>query len=148
MANLLKWSAAWTSRSTVLTTELNALTNGSYSAVGTAIDNTGNLNQTGYLEINLASLNPTAGAYLQVFMVQSLDGTNYEDAPSSTNPGFGCQNAASTVATGSATKRVSIGPFVIPPGKVKFVLLNKTNVTLGATLNTATLYTADMTVNG
>lgn len=148
MANLLKWSAAWTSRGTVLTTELNALANGSYSGVGTAIDNTSNLNQTGYLEVNLASLNPTTGAYLQAFMVQSLDGTNYEDAPSSTNPGYGCQNASVSVPTGSATKRVTIGPFVIPPGKMKFVLLNKTNVSLGATTNTVTLYTADVTVNG
>lgn len=148
MANLLKWLAAWTSRSTVLTTELNALANGAYSAVGTAYDNTTNLNQTGYLEVNLASLTPTAGAYLQAFMVQSLDGTNYEDAPSSTNPGYGCQNAGNAVATGVATKRVSIGPFTIPPGKMKFVLLNKTNVALGATGNTVTLYTADVTVNG
>lgn len=148
MANLLKWAAAWTSRGTVLTTELNALANGAYSAVGTAYDNTSNLNQTGYVEVNLASLTPTAGAYLQLFMVQSLDGTNYEDAPSATNPGYGAQNVAASLATGAATKRVSLGPFVIPPGKMKFVLLNKSNVALAATTNTATLYTADQTVNG
>lgn len=148
MANLLKWFAAWTSRGSVLTTELNALANGSYSAAGPTYDNTANLNQTGMIEVNLASLNPTAGGYLQVFMRQSLDGTNFEDAPSSTNPGYGCQNASASVATGSATKRVSVGPFVIPPGKVQFVLLNKTNVALGATGNTATLYTADDTTNG
>jgi hypothetical protein len=148
MANLLKWAAAWTSRSSVLTTELNALGNGSYSAAGTAYDNTTNLNQTGYLEVNLASLNPAAGAYLQAFMVQSLDGTNYEDAPSATNPGYGCQNASASLATGTATKRVSIGPFVIPPGKTKFVLLNKAGVALAASGSTMTLYTADGTVNG
>lgn len=148
MANLLKWAAAWTSRGTVLTTELNALANGAYSAVGSAYDNTSNLNQTGYLDVVLASLTPTAGAYLQVFMVQSLDGTTYEDPPSSTNPGYGCQNASTSLATGAAAKRVMIGPFVIPPGKIKFVLLNKSGVALGATLNTVTLYSADGTVNG
>lgn len=148
MANLLKWAAAWTSRGTVLTTELNALGNGAYSALGPSYDNTTNLNQTGYLDIVLASLAPTTGAYLQAFLAQSLDGTNYDDAPSATNPGYGMQNAASSVTTGAAAKRLMIGPFIIPPGKMKFALLNKTGVSLGATTNTATLYTADDTTNG
>jgi hypothetical protein len=148
MANLLKWAAAWLSRGTVLTTELNALGNGAYSAVGTAYDNTANLDQTCYLDIVLPTLTPAAGAYLQLFMVQSLDGATYEDAPTATNPGFGCQTCSQSVSTGAGAKRLTIGPFIAPPGKVKFVLLNKTGVALNAAGNTATLYTADGTVNG
>jgi len=143
MANQILWDAAWNSRGTVLTTELNSLANGSYSAVGTAIDNSANLNRWGVLEVALASLNPTTGAYLMLFMVQSADGTNYEDAPSSTNPGMQSLVAVLNVATGSATKRIISRPFRLPAGKVKFVLLNGTNVSLAASGSTVTLYTAD-----
>lgn len=144
MSTTFKWAAAWTSRSTVLTTELNALTSATASAVGTAIDNTSNLDEWGACDIVLASLNPTAGAYLQLFLVQSIDGTTYEDpATTSTNPGYMQSVAVVSVTTGSAAKRIMTAPFRLPPGKFKFVLLNKSGVNLGATLNTVTLYTAN-----
>ena len=38
------------------------------------------------LTIVLASLAAATGAYLQLFLDVSLDGTTYEDAPSATNP--------------------------------------------------------------
>ena len=143
MANQILWDATWASRGDVLTTELNSLASGGYSAAGTAYDNTANLNRWGVCEVNLASLNPTTGAYLMLFMVQSAGGTNYEDAPSSTNPGMHMLVAVLNVATGSATKRVTTRPFRLPAGKVKFVLLNGTNVSLAASGSTVTLYTAD-----
>lgn len=143
MANKILWDQAWQSHSDVLTTELNSLGNGAYSAAGGAYDNTSALDQFMALEVNLASLNPTAGAYLQIFMVQSLGGTNYEDAPSSTNPGLHMLVATLNVTTGSATKRITTPTFRIPPGKFKFVLLNGTGVSLGASGNTVTPYTAD-----
>lgn len=142
LATTFKWTG-WTSQGTVLTTELNSLGNGAYSAVGTAYDNTTALDQTAALEINLASLNPTAGAYFDVYMVQSLGGTNYEDAPSSTNPGGHMRVASCTITTGSATKRIATPAFLIPPGKWKFVFLNKSNVALAASANTVNLYTTD-----
>jgi hypothetical protein len=143
MANKILWDASPTSRGTVLTTELNSLGNGAYSGVGTAIDNTSNLDQYGALDIVLASLNPTSGAYLQLFLVQSIDGTTYEDPPSSTNPGYQMSVGVFSVTTGSAAKRLMSPWFRIPPGKFKFVLLNGTGVALGAASNTVTLYTAD-----
>ena len=143
MANKVLWETSWTSRSTVLTTELNSLGDGAFSGVGSAVDNTSNLDQFGALDIVLASLNPTAGAFLQLFMVQSLDGTNYEDAPSSTNPGLHMLVATVNVTTGSAAKRIMTPTFRIPPGKFKFVLYNDCNVSLGASSNTVTLYTSN-----
>lgn len=143
MANKILWDTSWTSHSDVLTTELNSLGNGSYSSAGGAYDNTSNLDQYMALEINLASLNPTTGAYIQIFMVQSLGGTNYEDAASSTQPGYHQLVATVPVATGSATKCIATKTFVVPPGKFKFVLLNKTNVSLGASGNTVTPYTTN-----
>ncbi len=138
-----QWAAAPVSRSTGLTTELNSLANGGYSAQGTAFDNTSNLDEFAACDIALASLNPTAGAYLQIFLSQSLDGTTYEDAPSSTNPGTHQLVATVLVTTGSAAKRIMTPWFRIPPGKFKLVLLNQTGVALGASANTVTLYTSN-----
>ena len=141
MPNAIKWEAASTSRGNVLTTELNALANGAYSAVGTEIDNSTNLDQWGSLEVNLASLTPTAGAYLQLFLSQAVGGTNYEDPASSTNPGYQMSVAVVSLATGAATKWVTTPFFRLPPTKFKFVLLNGAGAALGASGNTVTLYT-------
>jgi hypothetical protein len=102
-----------------------------------------NLDEWGALDITLASLNPTAGAYLQIFIVVSLDGTTYQDVPSSTNPGFSMSAVVVELTTGSAAKRVMTPLFRIPPTKFKFILLNKSNVALGASSNTVALYTAN-----
>lgn len=143
MANKILWDTSWTSRGTVLTTELNSLADGAFSAVGTAVDNTSNLDQYGGLDIVLGSLNPTAGAFLQLHLVQSYDGTTYEDAASSTNPSYHNVVASIPVTTGSAAKRVMSPLFRIPPGKFKFVLYNDCNVSLAASGNTVTLYTTN-----
>jgi hypothetical protein len=141
-----KWGATWTSRGTVLTTELNTLGISTYSGLGTEIDNTTNLDIWAMLKIDLASLTPTSGAYLQLFLVQCGDGTNYEDAPSSTNPGGHMSLRPLSVATGAGTKRIYTPAFRIPPGKWKFVLLNGTGVALASSGNTVTLYTTDEAV--
>lgn len=141
--NAIKWEAAPVSRGNVLTTELNALANGAYSAVGTEIDNSTNLDQWGAVEINLASLTPTTGAYLQLFVTQAPDGTNYEDPPSATNPGFHAAVALMSIPTGAATKRVISPWFRLPPARVKFVLLNGAGAALGATGNTVELFTSN-----
>lgn len=142
MPNAILWQSSPTSRSTGLTTELNSLANGSASAVGSAFDNTTNSDQYAAADIVLASLNPTAGAYLALFLVQSLDGTNYEDpATTSTNPGYHQLVATVSVTTGSAAKRIMTPVFRIPPGKWKLVLKNATGVALAASGNTVTLYT-------
>ncbi len=143
ITNALKWKAAGASGGTVLTTELNALANGAYSALGSEINNSTGLHTYGWLDVVLASLNPTTGAALTLFMCPAYDGTNYPDAPSATNPGAQFLVQTIYVATGSAAKRVGTATFRLPPFKVKFVLLNSTNVALGATSNTVTLYTSE-----
>lgn len=137
------WDAAAADVGDVLTSGLDALADGAYSALGTEYDNTSGLHRWGWLEINLASLNPTTGANLLLFMVPALDGTNYPDAPSSTNPGLQYLIAQVNVATGSATKRIATSGFRLPPAKIKFVLYNDCNVSLAANGSTVTLYAAD-----
>jgi hypothetical protein len=150
MANQNKWAATPTSRGTVLTTELNSLANGSLSAVGTALDNTTNLDKWCDLELVLASLSPSAGGSITVYLTESNDGgTTYENPPASTDPGSGCQSCTVTVDSTAATaKRITVGPFLIKPKKMKFVLKNNAGVALASSGNTVTAFTYDETNNG
>lgn len=147
MATTFKWAAAWTDRSGstggTISTELNSLANGAFSAVSGIYDNTTNLDEWGVVQFDLASLNPTTGAYLQLFLVQSLDGTNYEDAPSSTNPGSAQLVAYVSLATGAATKRATTQPFRLPPGKFKWVVKNQSGVAFAASGSTGKLFTGN-----
>ena len=66
---------------TVLTTELNSLTSGSVSALSAAQDNdtAGTRDLYAQVEIYLAAqgTNRAAGAYVAIYLVPELDGTNY-----------------------------------------------------------------------
>jgi hypothetical protein len=144
----VKWGASPTSRGTVLTTELDTLLTGALSAVGTAIDNTANLDRWGWLEFaGGGSITPAAGAYLALYLVHSPGGTNYDDAASATNPGMHQLACTLSMNTGASTKRViNSVPFPLPPGKFKFVLKNGASVSLSGSGNTVTLYTSNEAV--
>lgn len=142
MATTFKWLAG-TSRGNQLTTELNALANGGFSAVGPAYDNTTNLDEWGACDITLASLAAATGAYLQLFLAVSLDGTTYEDAPAATQPGSHQLVATVSLLVSTSAKRVMTPWFRLPPNKFKFVLKNAAGVALGATANTVALFTTN-----
>jgi hypothetical protein len=142
MATTFKW-AAGSSKGNQLTTELNALANGAFTVVGPAYDNTANLDEYAYCDITLASLTPTTGAYLQLFLIVSVDGTTYEDAASSTNPGSHQLVATVSLRASVGACRISTKRFEIPPLKFKFVLKNQSGVALGATLNTVAMTTVN-----
>lgn len=144
----VKWAAAPTSRGTVLTTELNSLANGSFTAVGPAYDNTANLDEWFWLEfLTGGSITPTAGANVQIFATHSPGGTNYGDAPGANNVGFQDLIATLPLTTAAGTQRAtSLFPVQLPPGKFKFILKNNAGVALSATSNTLTLYSANESV--
>lgn len=137
---------AWaTSLATVLSdTQLapasTGITNGTFSAAGTAYDNGSGLYLYGRLIVVLGSLTPTTGAYLQFMMLQSSDGgTTYEDAASSTNPA-GHAAATTVMLNAAAGTKLAISPmFDLPPGIVKFQCLNGSGVSLANSGNSAVL---------
>ena len=140
----IKWEAAWVSRGTVLTTELNSLASGAFSALGPAYDNTTNLDQMAAIDFVLATFDPTTvPPSLALFMAQSLDGTNYEDAPSATNVGSHMRVLSLNVLDTSSAKRIITPRFWIPPGKVKFALYQLCGVAFNASGSTGTLYTTN-----
>jgi hypothetical protein len=143
----VKWSAL-TSRGNQLTTELNSLANGAFSALSAAHDNSSNLDRWGWIELSLNTLNPTTGACVSVYLVPSIDGgTDYDTGPSSTNPASHLLVATLSVATGSATKKlVSQAPFPLPPGHFKFCLRNQTGVAFNAASNVLAFWTSNEAV--
>jgi hypothetical protein len=144
----IKWGASPTSRGTVLTTELNTLANGAFTAVGTELDNTSNLDRWAWVEFaGGGSITPTTGATFSIFLVHAPGGTNYDDPASSTNPGTHQIVAVIALQASAHTVRaISTFPFPLPPSKVKFVLKNNSGVSLSASGNTLTLYTSNEAV--
>jgi hypothetical protein len=146
MATTFKWTT-WTDRSGstggTVSTELNSLANGGFSAVSGIYDNTTNLDEWAAFMIDLASLTPTTGAYLQVFLIDSIDGTTYEDAASSTNPGAHQLVATVSLTAAVGARKAITAPFRLPPGKMKWVLKNASGVALASSANTAKLFTCN-----
>jgi hypothetical protein len=144
----VKWGAAPTSRGTVLSTQMDSLANAGFSALGSAYDNSSNLDRWGWIELSLGSLTPTAGACIYVYLAPSLDGgTDYDDGPASTNPASHLLVAVLQLKTGAAAKKVvSLTPFSLPPGLFKFAIKNQAGVALASGSNTMVLYTSNEAV--
>jgi hypothetical protein len=150
MPNILTWqTAGWVSRSTVLTTELNSLASSAtaWSAAGTEIANQTNLDQWGKLEVNLASITPSAGGFLTIYMITAPGGTNYEDGSATINPGAHTAVVTIPLRNAAGAIRVMSRPFLMEPAKTKFIFENQAGVTLAASGNTVTLYTTNDQLN-
>lgn len=144
----IKWSAAFTDRSTVLTTELNALANGSRTAAGTEISNQTNLDEFGKFELSVDFVSaPSAGAYVNVYMVTAPDATNYDDGSATVDPGQHTLIATIPVRADTAAQRLMSPLFMLIPAKTKFILENKTGQAFPASGSTLKLYTANEAVS-
>lgn len=144
MANAIKWEALLSDRSTVLTTELNALANDARTNAGSAIDNGANLDRFGWLELNVDFVSaPSAGGYCAIYMVTALDGTNYDDGSSSVDPGAHTWILSIPVRADTAAQRLHGQRFELPPCPVKFILENKTGQAFPASGSTLELFTGN-----
>ncbi len=119
MATTFQWVAP-ESIATALTTELNSLANGSFSAAF-ALDNEAGLYQFINFELVLASLTPVAGQVASVYIMASLDGTNYPDANQQDN--LVCVFPLSSTAS---AKRKVASNILIPPLKLNITVGNIT----------------------
>ena len=130
-----KWAAP-VAITTALSTELNSLADGSYSAASSAYDNETNLYLYADVEIVLASLTPTSGAFIALYLVKSLDGTNFADGGGATAPAAADLVAQVDLSTSTGAKRRVVANIPIPPLQFKWILLNEANVALASSGNT------------
>ena len=136
MATTLTWKAYETIAS-VITTGLDSLTTGSYTSASAAqgADGTGGP-LFGDFELTLGSINPTDNlALAELYILRSADGTNYEDAPSSTNPGSGMYAGTFVGDYGSSAKRCVLPGVMLPPGLWKAIVKNVSGVSFAASSN-------------
>ena len=148
MANIGKWGNVGAS-ATLLTTQLNSLSNNTMSTSGTVVNNGTNLDMFCDLRLFLPALSPGTGSYMNVYILPSFDGSTYPSAaaalrlqPSMVMATFQLDTSASTPQTVYARN------VVIPPVSFSTCLDNQSGVTLSAAGNTLHLITYDYNLNG
>jgi hypothetical protein len=124
------------SSSSIITTGMNSLANEG-NAVSSEINNATNSSLFHDAELYLAAPGsaPSAGAVVELYIIQALDGTNYEDGDASTDPPAVNLVGVFQISASATAQRRTIRGITIPPTKFKYVLINKTGVTLAASGN-------------
>lgn len=134
----------------VLSTELNSLANGSTSAVsGSPYDNTTNLSLYADFELQVTfGVAPTVGDTVDLYMATSLDGTNYEVMPAAgtTTPQSWKRIGSFALETTATTQRIHIWRVPLAPGKMQFQVTNNSGTAFPASGSTVKLYDYNLTV--
>ena len=137
MATTFEWTVPEAIQ-TYFSTGLNSLADGSFVGVGSAITNeTGSpaLYQYMDLELNLASLSPATGAYVDIWLLPTLDATNY----GTTGKPLITAHLLCTFqldTTASTAQRIIKTNVCIPALDFKLDLRNKAGVAFNASGNT------------
>jgi hypothetical protein len=137
------WSAM-TQRANLLTTQLNALADATYSAVGAVLDNGANLDRFMIAELTVDFVSaPTDRAAIDLYCIPAPDGTNYADA---TEPAAYHFCGSFMVDNTTAAQRLVTARFELPPCKVKFVIHNRSGQAFPASGSIVNGYTFNRTI--
>ena len=133
MATKHTWTAYGTTTDLVATASLNSLADDG-TVLGSEIDNTTLKEFRVGIELYLASVDLSAetNPSVNLYLIESLDGTNFAD----TNVLAYKLAAMIGVAATSAVHREVFNPVIISPGKWKVNIENKTGAAFAATGNT------------
>ena len=148
MTNIGKWNAP--SVTTVLSTGLNSLSNNTMSAASSTISNASSLDMYVDVEVNLASLSPTTGAYVSLYILESVDAINFP-AQSDVDLRLTSSQLLCVIpigTTAATAQRVVARNIIIPPGSFQIKLDNQAGVALNASGNTVKFNTYDINLNG
>jgi hypothetical protein len=149
VASIGKWNTPSATVS-VLTTQLDGLADNAATAASTAIANQTNLDIYSDWELVLGSLSPAAGAYVAVYALLAVDGSNYP-APSAADMRLQTSQLLFTIplsTTATTAQRIAVRNVVIPPGTFKIILDNHAGVALAANSNTLKMNPYDVNLNG
>jgi hypothetical protein len=135
----------YTARNTaivVLTTQLNGLTNGTVCAVSSTQDNSTLRLPLAQVEINLAAqaTNRGVGAYVAIYFVPELDGTNFGTTTGECIDNYFVGSASVNSAALTAATMI-LDRVRVPVGNYKVALKNGTGQALAATGNTVEIRT-------
>ena len=138
MANRAIWSLFGSNPTTLLSgATLNALANNTMSAASATYANQTNLDLYCDIEVFLDTLSPATGAYVSIYILAAIDGTNFPAQSSAdlrlTTTQLFCTIPVGTTA--STTQRVAARNLLLPPQPVQFKLDNQTGVALASTNN-------------
>jgi len=120
------------------------------SAASAAIANQTNLDIYVDIEVNLASLSPTTGAHVDLYILEAIDGTNYP-AQSAADLRLTTTQLLVTIpigTTATTAQRVVVRNVVIPPGSSEIKLDNQAGVALNASGNTVKFNAYNVNLNG
>lgn len=140
------WSAS-TSRGNLLTTQLNALANGSYSAVGTELDNATNKDRFAVAVLTCTwGSAPTLNATVELYAVCAVDGTNYEDGSASLRYPYDAFCGVFQCYNNTSAQILVTRPFELRPFKTKFAVYNGSGQNMPASGTTVGIYTFNRTI--
>ena len=120
--------------------DINSLASGSASVLSAEIDNSTTKYLYANMELNLASLTPTAGGYVALYLVPAVDGTpTYPTWDSGASPGTINNNyfvGSFSTKAATAAQRIVMREIQLPPGKFKFAVYNGCGYAFPASGNT------------
>ena len=136
MANAIKWTSATARTTGISAASLAAGAN----LLSSAIDNSTNKDRFLALELQFTcSTAPSAGKAVEVYVLYSLDGTNYEDGDATpTDPAKGPNEAFLARAVTTAQRQTKVD---IPISPFAFKILLKSELDQAASSVTLTAYT-------
>lgn len=130
---------AVTLRANLLTTQLDALADAAYSALGVELDNNSNLDRFAYADLTVDFVSaPTDRAAIDLYCVPALDGTHYPDV---TEPAAYHFAASFMVDNTTAAQRLATARFELPPCKCKFIVRNRSGQAFPASGSIVNVYT-------
>lgn len=123
MANTV--SLTTNTSASLLTTQLNSLSDGAYTAVGAEFDNATSLAvfMDLVLTVTFASA-PDAGGYCELFLLPAIDGTNYASGSASIVPSPTTLAGIFPLRADTNAHIITIPKIVLQPVKYKAILHN------------------------
>lgn len=113
---------------TLLTTDLNALASGAKSAASTAFDNANASNRHlfGTFELYVTyGTAPTAGRTVDLYLLPTVDGTNYADGSASVDPASNLYAGSFVLRNVNTAQRLVLAFVELPPTLFKAMVINR-----------------------
>lgn len=117
----------WTAPTNVSTGITGNTINDGAGALGSEYDNETNLNTFAAIELTTDHASSPAGGVFLVYFIVSLDGTNYEEGGTSTQPSRP-PDVVIHPSSSTAAQEITVRDIPIPPFKFKPLVWNDTGV--------------------